>query len=112
MRSRKRYTKSERARWVAQFENSGISAAAFSRKHGLGPQSLLRWRKAVEAAPRKHPSSTPESKNEEIKFVELDLSAPAGKVVGESHGGNIAAELELPHGIRLRIFEPSATNKQ
>ena len=99
MQTRKRHTKQERGRWLARFEESGKSAAAFSREHGIGYKALLNWRKAER--------EKEDAEHDEVKFVEVGLVTGGG---GGRPGGRgtdrPAAELEMPGGILLRIFAP------
>ena len=84
-----------------------MSAAAFGRKHGVGHQSLRNWAKAADAARRPEPGT----ETGMVEFVEVELGASNGKVDTTS-SRSVAAELDLPHGIRIRIFEPSATGRR
>lgn len=74
----------QRARLLAQFERSGLSAAAFARQHRLHYTTFCNWRQRqakIEVAP---------------DFVQVDLSsapAPTGLV------------LELGAGARLRLTD-------
>jgi len=106
MRTGKRFSKTERSRWVRRFQKSGLSAAAFSRKHGIGHQSLLNWSKASDAEGRPEP----ETKADTIGFIEVELEA-SGEVAA-ARTRDVAAELELPCGIRIRIFEPVSSCKR
>jgi transposase-like protein len=99
MQTRKRHTKQERGRWLARFEESGQSAAAFSREHGIGYKALLNWRKAER--------EKEDAAHEKVKFVEVGLVAGGGESRTGARGADRpAAELELPGGILLRIFAP------
>ena len=40
----------EKRRLLAAWEASGLGKAAFARKHGLSPNSLYRWKKALGPA--------------------------------------------------------------
>jgi transposase-like protein len=105
MQTRKRHTKQERGRWLARFEESGKSAAAFSREHGIGYKALLNWRKTER--------EKEDVEHEEVKFVEVGLVAGGGESCTGARGADRpAAELELPGGILLRIFAPREESRR
>ena len=89
--SHRRYTDKERKAWLAKFEQSTTSAAAFCRKHRLSYQSFLSWRREADrvAAPV-------------AGFVEVEVPRPAGRVANE------AVELAFPGGLVLRIIQQPA----
>ena len=90
--SHRRYTDKERKAWLAKFEQSNTSAAAFCRKHRLSYQSFLGWRKelnrvAVAAA----------------EFVEVEVPRQA-----TGSGVNEAVELAFPGGLVIRVIQQPA----
>lgn len=90
--SHRRYTDKEREAWLAKFEQSNTSAAAFCRKHRLSYQSFLCWRR--EERRRGEPVA---------EFVEVGVPRPAtGRGVTE------AVELAFPGGLVLRVIQQPA----
>ena len=90
--SRRRYTDKQRQAWVAKFDRSSSSAAAFCRRHRLNYRNFLRWRRVagVETEP------APE-------FLEIEVPCPAGSGAAE------AVEVAFPSGLVLRIHpQPAA----
>ncbi len=79
---RRRITPSRRAQLLAAFDRSGLSAAAFARRHGIGYSTFCGWRHRQAKA------------NSSAAFVEIELPAPAA-------AGELVIEVG-PHG-RLRI---------
>jgi transposase-like protein len=61
-----RSTAAQRARLLAAFDRSGLSAAAFARRHGLNYTTFCGWRQR-RAKARGAPA-----------FVQVELPAPAG----------------------------------
>jgi transposase-like protein len=86
--SRRRYTDKQRQGWVAKFERSTSSAAAFCSKHQLNYQSFLRWRREAGGGAESGP-----------EFLELEVPCPAG--TGEAEPEMV--ELTFPSGLVLRI---------
>ncbi len=84
----RRYTEEERAAWLAKFERSTASAAAFCREHEISYGSFMRWRAQAESEP-----TVPEP----AEFIELDVPRPAPAQSGQS------VELSFPCGLTLRI---------
>jgi transposase-like protein len=79
-----------RARVLAAFDRSGLSAAAFARRHGLNYTTFCGWRQQ-----RAKPQSTP-------AFVQVELPAPpapAGLIV--ELGGRARLRIESPAHIAL-----------
>ena len=107
-------TQNRRAALLREFEESGLSMAAFCRQWGLGYSTLAAWRRAAgvdrlgstghESAPR---------------FVEIEAVMPALKRKRQPDCGEeppkaqpaaaaLVAELALPGGAVLRIFQEAA----
>ena len=84
---------------LRDLEESGLSMAEFCRRRGLVYGSVAAWRSAA----RRRPSPRP--------FVEIDSSdsgpspTPTQLFLSEDRHRCLAAELLLPGGIVLRIFE-------
>jgi len=90
----RRYTEEERAAWLAKFERTTASCAAFCREHGISYGSFMRWRGG--AAPE--PTSEPES----AEFIELEVPpSPPGP---PPESGQQSVELSFPCGLTLRII--------
>jgi transposase-like protein len=70
----------QRARLLAAFERSGLSAAAFARQHGLNYTTFCGWRKRAERSPA---------------FVQVELPATAAP----------ALVVELGATARLRLTD-------
>jgi transposase-like protein len=86
---------------LARFRRSKLTVVEFCRQEGVSSPSFYQWRKRLEQAPQGTPARTvegPFSENGEDgnPFVPLAV-LPA------------MAEVELPHGIRIRV---PATNAQ
>jgi len=91
----RRFTKKQREHWLAQFDQSTLSAAAFCREHQLGYQGFLNWRRKAQPI---EPKATTE-------FIEVEVPKPSPTPI--NHGGMV--ELVFPDGLRLRIHpKPSA----
>jgi transposase-like protein len=107
-------TQNRRAALLREFEQSGLSMAAFCRQWGLGYSTLGAWRRAArvgrlgstghESAPR---------------FVEIEAVMPeaggwrqpdCGEELPKAQPapGALVAELALPGGAVLRIFQEAA----
>lgn len=87
--SSRRTTPKQRAHWLAQFDQSNISAAAFCREHQLRYQSFLNWRRKAqsdEACP------SPE-------FIKIDVPVAATTPINRES----IVELTFPGGLLLRI---------
>ena len=78
-----RRTEEQRREVLRRFETSGLGAKEFCRREGLALSSLQRWRARGRAVA--------------ARFVEL---APVSAVTAPS---GWAIELELPHGVRVRL---------
>jgi transposase-like protein len=90
--SRRRYTEKQRKTWVAKFERSSTSAAAFCRKHRLNYQVFLRWRREAGGGAESAP-----------EFLEIEVPSPAA-----GSGTAETVELTFPGGLVLRIHPQSA----
>ena len=64
---RKRTKASQRTRLLQAFDRSGLSAAAFARRHGLHYTTFCNWR-------RRRPQSSP-------GFVQVELAVPTELVI-------------------------------
>ena len=95
-----------RAALLREFEGSGLSMAEFCRRRKTGYSTMAAWRRAAgrrEAAP---------------SFVEVETVAAApsghdfpGAARGERlpwHAGAVLAELVLPGGAVLRVYQQGA----
>lgn len=50
VRRQRRWSATERARWLERFERSGLSLRVFCRKHGVPVSTLLFWRRQARRA--------------------------------------------------------------
>lgn len=87
--SSRRFTKRQREHWLAQFEQSNLSAAAFCREHQLGYQGFLNWRRKARPTEAKNLTD----------FIEVEVPAPQTTLI--SHESVV--ELTFPGGLLLRI---------
>ena len=87
--SSRRFTKKQREHWLAQFDQSNLSAAAFCREHQLGYQGFLNWRHKAQ----------PVEANAPTDFMEVEVPTP--QTIPISNNGVV--ELLFPGGLLLRI---------
>lgn len=104
-------TQNRRGDLLREFEESGLSMASFCRQWGLGYSTLAAWRRAARvdrAASTGHDSAP--------RFVEIEAVMPEAGGWQRPGGGNglrkahpavgvLVAELALPGGAVLRIFQ-------
>lgn len=84
---RKRTSREAMRSWVSRFERSGLSPAAFCRRHGFPAQRLSYWRRVVGAAvPQERVSLAP------VQVVGLAEAVVQGSV-----------EIHLPSGERVIV---------
>ena len=84
---------SQRAQLVAMFDRSGLSAAAFARRHGLNYTTFCGWRQKTKAA------LSP-------GFVQVEMPAPAARVelvieLGAFARLRLNAQEQIPLAARL-----------
>ena len=89
----RRFTKKEREHWLAQFDQSSLTAAAFCRENQLSYQGFLNWRRKTQPAEAKAPT----------EFIEVEV--PAQKTTPVSRESVV--ELTFPIGLLLRIHPQS-----
>lgn len=87
---RKRSTPAERKRLLEELARSGESVAGFCRSRGLGYATMMNWLAAA--------------KSRALNFVEVDCGGGAANAGGRA-ALLLAAELALPGGVVLRIFQ-------
>lgn len=92
--SSRQFTKKEREHWLAQFDLSTLSAAAFCREHQLGYQGFLNWRRKAKPI---EPKATTE-------FIEVEVPKPSPTPAHRES----AVELVFPDGLRLHIHPQSS----
>jgi hypothetical protein len=86
----RRVTATRRTQLLADFEQSGLSAAAFARQHQIRYTTFCGWRT------RRSPSQRPPP------FVEVELAAPATSEVWVVElGGQARVRLQSPGQIAL-----------
>ena len=105
-------TQSRRAALLREFEESGLSMAAFCRRRELGYSTLASWRRVAREERDKD-----KDKDTAPRFVEIEAVMPepqawrrpdfdSGGSPGAHPGaGALLAELALPGGAVLRIFQ-------
>lgn len=91
--SQRRLTNQQKGEFLAKFAASGMSAAAFCRRHGLPYQSFLRWQQTGAGGP---------AAAEPARFVEVELGPRHD--AGAPGGRQPVAELELGAGVVLRVY--------
>jgi transposase-like protein len=89
-----RTTPEERARTVARFHASGLSRAAFARRHGLVLSTFIRWLAESRSVPKR---ATP------VLWREIPLGATMGSAW--------AVEVENGQGVKVRFREPPAASE-
>jgi transposase-like protein len=88
-RRRERLSAAQRLQVLAEFERSGLSAAAFARQQGIGYSTLCAWRQRQSKAEPTH------------GFLEVEVGAP-------STPGELWIELGPPVRLRLTSAAPIA----
>ena len=75
-----------------KFERSSFSRQEFAKMHGVCASTLDLWRRHLK---------TRELDTVDAEFTELTIvEAP------EKRAADLVVELELPHGVKLRIYGP------
>ena len=104
-------TQNRRVALLREFEESGLSMAAFCRQWGLGHSTLVAWRRAARVDRSGSTGHDPTA-----RFVEIEAVMPGAEGWRQPDGGNglpkvhraagaLVAELALPGGVVLRIFQ-------
>lgn len=100
----------EREFYLELFEESNMTAKAFCSEHDIAYRTLIEWRHRQRKKNRLEQVEEDEPQAPDTpKFVEVDCTLP---VASDDRGGLLAhkpaviAELDLPAGITLRIFQP------
>ena len=94
---RRRFTRAERDRLLEEFDQSGLSGAAFARQQGIGYSTLAAWRK------KRSLQQAGSSSSETSPFVELKFSRPP--VAGGMMIRMGSLELEVHHAGHLAWAE-------
>ena len=94
---RAKFTPAQRAKILQQFSQSGMSAAAFARKRGIGYSTLCSW---IQTQAPSAPLRSSRLTAAEPRFVELALpgSPPAERLS--------PLGVRLPSGIELTLHDP------
>jgi hypothetical protein len=92
--SSRRTTRKQREHWLAQFDQSTLTAAAFCREHQLSYQSFLNWRRNAQLI----------EADTLTEFIEVEVPAPIATPISHSS----VMELTFPGGLRLRIHPQSS----
>lgn len=83
-------TQAQRAKIVERFQQSGLTRAAFARRHGVSAWTLSRWLAEANGGPK---AALPAMMFGEFKLAPAALSAPA----------QWAVELVGANGITIRL---------
>ena len=75
---------------LREFEGSGLSMAEFCRRREVGYSTMAAWRRACR---RQSPA-----------FVEVE-PVDSGELLTGGSGGSLCAELVLPGGTVLRVYQ-------
>ena len=98
-RSRKRRSEEEKRSYLERWKTSGLGAKVFAGNEGLSPGDLFRWRRAQQAA-----APTP---RRSVTFAPVQVSGDASPSIvapSEPLAPGIALEVEMPSGVRVRVF--------
>lgn len=88
---------------LREFEGSGLSMAEFCRRRGIGYSTMAAWRRAWR--------SRPAAMFVEVEPLPADCSyhgSPAA-AAGAPPSGSLCAELMLPGGAVLRVYQMPST---
>jgi transposase-like protein len=93
---RKRHSQAEREQLLSELEQSGESVAAFCRKRavGVGYATVMNWRAAARRSGTRAGA---------LNFLEVEQSA--GTAPQGCEGSVLAAQLALPGGAVLRVYQ-------
>ena len=87
---------------LREFEGSGLTLAEFCRRREVAYSTMMTWRRACRPGP------PPELRR--AAFVEVEaVGASPAEPVGDRSGGNLCAELVLPGGAVLRVYQSGST---
>lgn len=87
-----------RASLLREFECSGLTMAEFCRRREVGYSTMAAWRRACRPSPQ--PGA----------FVEVEaLGVSGAQPVTEGSQRNLCAELMLPGGAVLRVYQIPST---
>ena len=101
----------EREFYAELFEESGMTAKAFCSEHDIAYRSLIEWRhrQRKKNTTQKDEQDSPESSASPKQFIEVDCPMPrvlAPEIISPEKYTGLLAELDLPAGITLRIYQP------
>ena len=102
--SRKKFTESEKQRWVSRFQTHDTSAAAFCRKFDLSYGSFMAWRRLYAGKGGRAKSAT--LADTQPPFIEVTVDSLSNQTAHEVSPMPVA-ELSLGSGIVLRVFTPN-----
>ena len=93
-RRRGKWSEDEKRAFVARWEASGMHAREFGEREGVRPENLFRWRRtAAPDATTVRPTVT----FSPVKVAEVEpVAAPLAS--------GVALEVELPSGVRVRVY--------
>lgn len=102
-----RRARRDRAWWeqaVARLEASGMSAAAFAQREGMGYKTLRRWRARLKGST----SARPQRAQQGPKFVALPLFE--GGAAADTQDAVLAPiEVQIDGALRIRLSGQAAT---
>ena len=88
-----------------------MTAKAFCSEHDIAYRSLIEWRhrQRKKNTTQKDEQDSPESSASPKQFIEVDCPMPrvlAPEIISPEKYTGLLAELDLPAGITLRIYQP------
>ena len=78
---RRRWSRADKARIVAESLEPGANVSEVARRNGLSPQQLFAWRREADAIPESHRKAVPQAQPPEISeaapaFAPVVIAAP------------------------------------
>ena len=98
--TRRRWSEDEKQAIIAEALQPGVNVSAVARRHGITPNLLFRWRKAVqtEAKPAAAPAFLPVSLTAPAKSGDTGCNRSASEAAADNR-----IEIELANGRRVRV---------
>lgn len=97
--------KDRRVALLREFEGSGLSMAEFCRRREVAYSTMMAWRRAGRGAMPAHGGLG--------AFVEVEaVGVRSGQPVSGPGQGTVCAELVLPGGAVLRVYQMASTGGQ
>ena len=83
----RRWSASEKARYLEAFRESGLSGVAFCREMDVPPATFALWKREARQAARESPPSVTRSRVAFARVEVVPTAAPAPVVTGEPRAG-------------------------